>query len=383
MKVSILKERRPQECRVAASPETVKKLLELGLTVTVEKGAGLASSMRDEDYKAVGAHIAKDVPSCLEKAQIVLKVQRPLAKGEGDVDEVSALPEGAFLIGMLSPHTAPEQCASYAAQKIQAFSLELAPRITRAQSIDVLSSQSNLAGYRAVIEASFLFDRVFPMMMTAAGTVPPARVLILGAGVAGLQAIATARRLGAIVSAFDVRVAAKEQVESLGASFISVEREEEGEGRGGYAREMSTDYQKRQSEKIQEALSTNDIVITTALIPGKPAPCLISHEMLSCMKSGSVIVDMAVEAGGNVAGSELGKVVEKKGVKICGYGNLASRVARDATALYARNVLNFIRLLWDDGQKKMHVNLEDEIIKNTLLTQEGRVVHPQFLPEGN
>lgn len=378
MKVAIVKERRLHETRVAASAETVKKMIALGFEVIVEKGAGLASAIRDEDYKTAGAHLAKDFAACVQKADIVLKVQRPLSKEEGGIDEIAALPEGSTLIAMLSPHTAPEQFREYAARKINALSLELAPRITRAQAMDVLSSQSNLAGYRAVIEASTLFGRVFPMMMTAAGTVPPARVLILGAGVAGLQAIATARRLGAIVSAFDVRAAAREQVESLGASFVSVESEEVGEGTGGYAKEMSVDYQKRQAEKIHETVKKNDIIITTALIPGKPAPRLITEPMIRDMKEGSVIIDMAVEAGGNVEGSELGKVIEKHGVKICGYGNLSSRIARDASALYARNMLNFLTLLWDNEQKKLHINLEDEIIKATAITQGGKIIHPQF-----
>lgn len=376
MKVAIVKERTPREMRVAASVETVKKMIALGLEVIVEKGAGLGAAIRDEDYKSAGAALAKDFAAAVQKADVVLKVQRPLLSKE--IDEISILPEGVTLIAMLAPYTAPEQFKNYASRKITAFSLELAPRITRAQSMDVLSSQSNLAGYRAVMEASNLFGRAFPMMMTAAGTIPPARVLILGAGVAGLQAIATARRLGAIVSAFDVRAAAKEQVESLGASFISVESEEKGEGTGGYAKEMSADYQKRQAEKIHEAVKKNDIVITTALIPGKPSPRLITDSMIRDMKEGSVIVDMAVEAGGNVEGSEVSEVVKKHGVQICGYANLPSRIARDASALYARNILNFLTLLWDKEQKKLNINLEDDIIKATAITQKGKIIHPQF-----
>ena len=381
MKVAIVKERSPHEMRVAASVETVKKMIALGLEVIVEKGAGIASALRDEDYKNAGAPLAKDFAVAVQKADIVLKVQHPLSSTEEEIDEVSLLPQEVTLIAMLAPYNTPEQFKNYASRKITAFSLELAPRITRAQSMDVLSSQSNLAGYRAVIEASTLFGRVFPMMMTAAGTVPPARILILGAGVAGLQSIATARRLGAIVSAFDVRAAAKEQVESLGATFISVESEEKGEGTGGYAKEMSADYQKRQAEKIHEAVQKSDIVITTALIPGKPAPRLVTDSMVRDMKEGSVIVDMAVEAGGNVEGSALAQVTEKHGVKICGYANLPSRIARDASALYARNVFNFLDLLWDKEQKKLNINLEDDIIKATAITQKGKIIHPQFGPK--
>ena len=381
MKVAIVKERSPHEMRVAASVETVKKMIALGLEVIVEKGAGIASAIRDEDYKNAGATLAKDCAVAVQKADIVLKVQHPLSSTEEEIDEVSLLPQEVTLIAMLAPYNTPEQFKNYASRKITAFSLELAPRITRAQSMDVLSSQSNLAGYRAVIEASTLFGRVFPMMMTAAGTVPPARILILGAGVAGLQSIATARRLGAIVSAFDVRAAAKEQVESLGATFISVESEEKGEGTGGYAKEMSADYQKRQAEKIHEAVQKSDIVITTALIPGKPAPRLVTDSMVRDMKEGSVIVDMAVEAGGNVEGSALAQVTEKHGVKICGYANLPSRIARDASALYARNVFNFLDLLWDKEQKKLNINLEDDIIKATAITQKGKIIHPQFGPK--
>jgi len=381
MKVAIVKERSSHEMRVAASVETVKKMIALGLEVIVEKGAGIASAIRDEDYKNAGATLAKDFAVAVQKADIVLKVQHPLSSTEEEIDEVSLLPQEVTLIAMLAPYNTPEQFKNYASRKITAFSLELAPRITRAQSMDVLSSQSNLAGYRAVIEASTLFGRVFPMMMTAAGTVPPARILILGAGVAGLQSIATARRLGAIVSAFDVRAAAKEQVESLGATFISVESEEKGEGTGGYAKEMSADYQKRQAEKIHEAVQKSDIVNTTALIPGKPAPRLVTDSMVRDMKEGSVIVDMAVEAGGNVEGSALAQVTEKHGVKICGYANLPSRIARDASALYARNVFNFLDLLWDKEQKKLNINLEDDIIKATAITQKGKIIHPQFGPK--
>ena len=379
MKIAVVKERRPQESRVAASPETVKKMIALGLEVSVEKDAGLASAFSDQEYEKSGAKIAKDYKTCVQGADIVLKVQRPLLESEGKIDESLSLPEGSILIGMLNPYGTPEQFTTYNTRQVRSFSLELAPRITRAQNLDVLSSQNNLAGYRAVVEGAALFGRAFPMMMTAAGTIPPARILILGAGVAGLQAIATARRLGAIVSAFDVRSVAKEQVESLGATFISVESEETGEGTGGYAKEMSQDYQKKQSEKIHESVQKSDIVITTALIPGKPAPRLITSAMIADMKPGSVIVDMALETGGNVEGSQKDQIVDHHQVQICGYSNLPSRIARDASALYARNVFNFLTLLLKKNEEKFDLNLEDEIIKATLVTQEGQIINPQFV----
>jgi NAD(P) transhydrogenase subunit alpha len=378
MKIAIPKERRIGETRVAASPDTVKKLVGMGFDVFVEKDAGIAASTPDEHYKEAGATIMKDFSSTVSQAQIILKVQSPLHKGEGELDEISLLPRDAILIGMLSPYSNREQLNQYVKSKITSFSLELVPRITRAQSMDVLSSQTNLAGYRAVIEAAHVFDRAFPMMMTAAGTIAPARILILGAGVAGLQAIATARRLGAIVSAFDVRAAAKEQVESLGASFVFVEADESGEGTGGYAKEMSEDYKKRQSAKIKEEIIKNDIVITTALIPGKQAPLLITEDMVQAMKPGSVVVDMAIEAGGNCSLTESGKVKEKYGVKIVGYPQLATRVPRDSSALYARNVLNFLSLLYDKETKALKLELEDEILQAAVLTHGGKIMHPQF-----
>ncbi|MBN9412875.1 MAG: Re/Si-specific NAD(P)(+) transhydrogenase subunit alpha [Candidatus Paracaedimonas acanthamoebae] len=378
MKIAIPKERRTGETRVAASPDTVKKLVGMGFEVIVEKEAGLSASIPDEQYQEAGATIMKDFSSTVSQAQIVLKVQSPLHKGEGELDEISLLPKDVVLIGMLSPYANREQLSYYVKSKITSFSLEFVPRITRAQSMDVLSSQTNLAGYRAVIEASQVFDRAFPMMMTAAGTIAPARVLILGAGVAGLQAIATARRLGAVVSAFDVRAAAKEQVESLGATFVFVEADESGEGSGGYAKEMSEDYKKRQSAKIKEEIAKNDIVITTALIPGKQAPLLITEDMVQAMKPGSVIVDMAIEAGGNCNLTEVGKVKEKHGVKIVGYPQLATRIPRDSSALYARNILNFLSLLYDKEAKTLKLELEDEILQAAVLTHGGKIIHPQF-----
>ncbi|AIL12961.1 NAD(P) transhydrogenase subunit alpha [Candidatus Paracaedimonas acanthamoebae] len=378
MKIAIPKERRVGETRVAASPDTVKKLVGMGFDVIVEKEAGIAASIPDKQYQEAGATIMKDFSSTVSQAKIILKVQSPLHKGEGELDEISLLPREAVLIGMLSPYSNREQLNYYIKSNITSFSLEFVPRITRAQSMDVLSSQTNLAGYRAVIEAAHVFDRAFPMMMTAAGTIAPARVLVLGAGVAGLQAIATARRLGAVVSAFDVRAAAKEQVESLGATFVFVEADESGEGSGGYAKEMSEDYKKRQSARIKEEITKNDIVITTALIPGKQAPLLITEDMIQAMKPGSVVVDMAIEAGGNCSLTELGKVKEKYGVKIVGYPQLATRVPRDSSALYARNVLNFLSLLYDKEGKTLKLELEDEILQAAVLTHGGKIIHPQF-----
>ncbi|ARN85166.1 Re/Si-specific NAD(P)(+) transhydrogenase subunit alpha [Candidatus Nucleicultrix amoebiphila] len=379
MKIAVLRERRPGEKRVAATPETVKKMIGLGASVVIEKGAGLASSYLDEAYKDSGAKIAADAASALDGADIILKVQRPVLKGEQTgTDQLEKAKKGAFILALFSPYNNTKDLKVYAKQGLTTLALELVPRITRAQTMDVLSSQTNLAGYRAVIEAAYVYDRAFPMMMTAAGTIPPAKILILGAGVAGLQAVATAKRMGAVVSAFDVRAAAREQVESLGGTFISVESDEKGEGTGGYAKEMSADYQKRQADKIKATLEKSDIAITTALIPGKTAPRLITEDMIAVMKPGSVILDMAVESGGNCALSEPGKIVEKNGVQIIGYINLPSRIARDASALYARNVLNYLTLLIDKDSKKINLNFEDEIIAATTLTHGGEVVHPNF-----
>ncbi len=377
MQLAVLKERRPFETRVSSTPETIKKLIALGFDVTVEKGAGVASHYTDEAYKAAGAKIGATPEKTVEKADVVLKVQPPMTKNDGGEDEVSLLPKGSLLIGILQPHSKVDLLEAYNKSKITSFSLELVPRITRAQSMDVLSSQSNLAGYRAVIEAANAFERAFPMMMTAAGTIAPARVLILGAGVAGLQAIATAKRLGAIVSAFDVRAAAKEQVESLGATFVQVESEEAGEATGGYAKEMSKDYQAKQAAKIKETLQKSDIAITTALIPGKPAPRLITKDMVEVMKPSSVIVDLAVESGGNCEGSELGKVVEKNGVKIIGYANMPGRIPTDASAFYARNVLNLLTLCVEKEKKALNINWDDEIIKGVALTHDGKSLQSQ------
>ncbi len=353
---------------MAASPETVKKMSELGLRVVIEKEAGQQSDIPDSEFKAAGATIAKDPAATLKGASIVLKVQKP------DASELKLLPKGSMLIAMLNPLVEKDMTAKYAKQGVNAFALEMIPRITRAQSMDVLSSQSNLAGYRAIIDAAAEFTRAFPMMMTAAGTVVPARVLILGAGVAGLQAIATAKRLGAIVSAFDVRKVAKEQVESLGATFVEVESDEDAETKGGYAKETSKAYQKRQADRIHQSLKNSDIAVTTALIPGKRAPTLITEAMVKDMQPGSIIVDMAAVTGGNCALTKPGEVVKKYGVKILGHTNIPSRVGKNASQLYARNLLNLLKLIVDPETKKLKLDLEDEIIKSALLTYEGKVL---------
>ncbi|MER2520055.1 MAG: Re/Si-specific NAD(P)(+) transhydrogenase subunit alpha [Bdellovibrionales bacterium] len=378
MKIAILKERRPYEKRVAATPDTVKKYRALGYDVVVEAGAGAEAAYPDDYYAAAGAQIVADA-LIVREADIVLKVQRPMSESEGR-NEVGLIKPGAVLIGILNPYAARGELDAYARGGLTAMSMELMPRITRAQTMDVLSSQSNLAGYKAVLDAAEQFGRALPMMMTAAGTVPPARVMIMGAGVAGLQAIATARRLGAIVSATDVRPIAKEQVESLGATFVMVESEETklAETSGGYAKEMSEDYKRRQAELIAETIKKQDIVICTALIPGRAAPKLISEDMLRSMKPGSVIVDLAVEQGGNCALSEPGKVVEAFGVKIVGHRNTPSRIAVDSSALYARNLLNFVTLISAKEGGKLTINWDDEIVKGVALTKDGAIIHPQF-----
>jgi len=380
MKLAIARERRPFEARVAASPETVRKLKAMGFEVTVESGAGDGAAVPDHAYAEAGATIAPDAAAALGAADVVLKVQRPLTSEEGGPDELALMRADAMLIGMLAPYQNREQVKAYAARGIAAFAMELVPRITRAQSMDVLSSQANLAGYRAVIDASAEFGRVFPMMMTAAGTVPPTKVLVMGAGVAGLQAIATARRLGAVVSATDVRPATKEQVESLGATFVAVMDEEfqQAQTAGGYAKEMSAAYKQKQEALIAETIKKQDVIICTALIPGRPAPVLVTEEMLRTMKPGSVLVDLAVEAGGNCPLTEAGKVTVKHGVKLVGWLNVPSRCAVDSTALYARNLLSFLGLLVDKKEGKLKIDPEDEIIKGTLLTRGGAVVHPAF-----
>jgi NAD(P) transhydrogenase subunit alpha len=378
MKIGIPRERRPFERRVAASPDSVKRLVGQGHELVVEAGAGAGASFPDDAYVAAGATIAQD-PSGAFGADLVLKVQRPLTAAEG-TDEVALMKRGAVLVGMLQPLQYPADVKAYADAGVTAFAMELVPRITRAQSMDVLSSQANLAGYRIVLEAATVFGRAFPMMMTAAGTVPPARVLVMGAGVAGLQAIATARRLGAVVSATDVRYAAKEQVESLGATFLTVDIDamKAMETAGGYAKEMGEDFARRQREHVTEALKKIDIVICTALIPGRKAPVLITRAMVDVMRPGSVLADLAVEQGGNIEGSVAGDLVTTPGgVTIFGYLNIPSRIPVDSSALYARNLSAFLGLIIDK-EKQLKIDLGDEIVKATLLTRDGAIVHPQL-----
>ena len=380
MQVGIIKERRLDEKRVAATPDTVKKFIAMGLKVNVEKGAGITAAITDDEYHEAGANIFDDASKVLENADIVLKVNKPIGPTDKDVsklDEVKLLKSGSILVSLMEPYKDRGLIDLIAKQNITCFALELIPRITRAQTMDVLSSQSNLAGYKAVIEASTTYGKAFPMMMTAAGTVPPAKCLVMGAGVAGLQAIATARRLGAVVSASDVRPAAKENVESLGAKFVAVEDEEfkQAETSAGYAREMSDEYKKKQAELIAATVAKQDIIICTALIPGKPAPVLLTTEMVDTMKPGSVIVDLAVEQGGNCPLSEPNKLVDRNGVQIIGYTNLASRVAIDASALFAKNLLNFVSPLINSSENKIEINMQDEIIVGSMITKDGEIVH--------
>ena len=373
MKLAIGKETATAEKRVAASPESVRKLIALGFDVSVESGAGLTAAVTDDMFAQAGAKIVQGA-DVYKDADVVLRVRHPAAS------EIAAMKNGAILLAQLAPYQEKETLQALAAQGVTAFAMEFVPRITRAQTMDVLSSQANLAGYRAVLEAAAAFGRAFPMMMTAAGTVPPAKVFIMGAGVAGLQAIATGRRLGATVSATDVRPAAKEQVQSLGASFVMVENEETkaAETSGGYAKEMSDDYKRQQAELIAETIKKQDVVITTALIPGRPAPKLVTEEMVRSMKPGAVIVDLAVEQGGNCALSKAGEIVEVGGVTIVGHLNLPSRIAVDASALYARNLLNFLTPLVDKETKALKLNREDDIVKASMVTDGGQIVHPQL-----
>jgi H+-translocating NAD(P) transhydrogenase subunit alpha len=373
MRIAVAREIDP-EPRVAATPDTVKKLAALGAEIVVEQGAGLKSGVLDTDYSAAGATVSQNA---VGDADVVLKVRRP-ANGE-----VATYKRGALVIAIMDPYGNDAALAELAKAGVTAFAMELMPRITRAQAMDVLSSQANLAGYRAVIDGASDYGRALPMMMTAAGTVPATKVFVMGAGVAGLQAIATARRLGAIVTATDVRPAAKEQVESLGAKFIAVEDEEfkQAETAAGYAKEMSKEYQAKQAALVAEHVKKQDIVITTALIPGRPAPRLISAEMVRSMRPGSVIVDLAVERGGNVEGVKPDAVTDVNGVKIVGYRNVPGRLAASASSLYARNLFNFVELLIDKKTKTLAVNWDDEIVKATALTRDGAVIHPNFQPK--
>lgn len=378
MQIAIPKERRDGETRVAASPEVVKKLAAFGFDVVVEKGAGAGASIPDATFKDAGATIAKDAASTLKDADVVFKIRAP----EGD--EVKLFKKGAMLMAHLSALSEKDEMKALAGAGITAFAMELMPRISRAQSMDILSSQSNLAGYKAVLDAGAQYGRSFPMMMTAAGTVPPAKVFIMGVGVAGLQAIATAKRLGAVVTATDVRPATREQVESLGGKFLTVdaEMEKDAETAGGYAKEMPPEYFEKQKAVVAEHLKKQDIVITTALIPGRAAPVLVSEDMVKSMLPGSVIIDLAVEAGGNCPLSKLGEVViTKNGVKIVGHANVPGRLAEVASALFAKNLFNFITPHVDKDSKSLKMDFEDETVTGTLICRDGKVVNPRLTGE--
>jgi NAD(P) transhydrogenase subunit alpha len=376
MLIAIPAEVEAAEPRVAATPDTVKRLKGLGAGIVVESGAGVGSGITDDEYRSAGANIVASAAT--KDADIVLKVRRPTQA------ELAALKPGALVIATMDPYGSEAAVADMAEAGIAAFAMEFMPRITRAQVMDVLSSQANLAGYRAVIDASAEFGRALPMMMTAAGTVPAARVFVMGAGVAGLQAIATARRLGAVVTATDVRPAAKEQVESLGAKFVAVIDDEfkQAETAAGYAKPMSAEYQAKQAALVAEHIAKQDIVITTALIPGRPAPRLVSAAMIASMKPGSVIVDLAVERSGNVEGVKAGEVVTTaNGVKLVGHLNMPGRIAASSSALYARNLFAFVETFFDKKTKAFAVNWDDELVKATLLTKDGAIVHPSFAPK--
>jgi NAD(P) transhydrogenase subunit alpha len=363
------------EPRVAISPETVKKLVGLGAKVKVQSGAGARSRFSDDALRAQGAEIAPTAAEALRDADILFKVRRP------SMDEVRALKPGALVIAMLDPYGDRAGLEGLASSNVALFTMEFMPRITRAQSMDVLSSQANLAGYKAVVDAAAMFEQAMPMMMTAAGTVPAARVFVMGAGVAGLQAIATARRLGAQVSATDVRPAAKEQVASLGAKFIAVEDEEfkQAQTAAGYAKPMSAEYQKKQAELVASHIKNQDIVITTALIPGRPAPKLISRAMVESMRPGAVIVDLAAERGGNTELTQPGQTVDANGVRIFAPLNLAGEIAVNASSLYAKNLLTFLDTMIDKKDKTLKVNWDDEIVKGTLIAKDGKIVHPSLM----
>src|SRR4051794_28349530 len=373
MKIAVAKEIDPSEPRVAASPDTIKKFKALGVDIAIEPGAGIKSGLPDREFTSAGATVSADA---LKDADVIIKVKRP------EPSELANYKRGALVVAIMDPYGNDAALKAMADAGVAGFAMELMPRITRAQVMDVLSSQANLAGYRAVIEAAEAFGRAFPMMMTAAGTVPAAKVFVMGVGVAGLQAIATARRLGAIVTATDVRPAVKEQVESLGAKFIAVEDEEfkQAETAGGYAKEMSREYQAKQAALTSEHIKKQDIVITTALIPGRPAPRLVSAEMVKSTKPGSVVVDLAVERGGNVELAQAGQVVDHNGVKIVGHLNVPGRLAATASSLYAKNLYAFVETLVDKESKTLSVKWDDELVKATCLTRDGAVVHPAFQP---
>jgi NAD(P) transhydrogenase subunit alpha len=375
MRIAVLTESDPAEPRVAAVPETVKKFIALGADVTVQSGAGLTAGVPDADYEAAGATVASSAQDAANEADLVLKVRRP------NGDEIGLLKRGAIVVAIMDPYGNEAALGEMAQAGLDTFAMELMPRITRAQVMDVLSSQANLAGYRAVVDGASEYGRAMPMMMTAAGTVPAARVFVMGVGVAGLQAIATARRMGAVVTATDVRPATKEQVESLGAKFVAVEDDEfkQAETSGGYAKEMSAEYKKKQADLVATHIAKQDIVITTALIPGRPAPQLVSAAMVSTMKPGSVLIDLAVERGGNVEGAKAGEIVTTDhGVKIVGHLNVPGRLAATASSLYARNLYAFVETLIDKEAKSLAVKRDDELVRATNLTHDGQVVHPAF-----
>ncbi len=374
MKIAVPLESDPVETRVAMTPETVKRFVGLGADVIVQSRAGETSRLADASYAEAGATMAESLEDTLGDADIVLKVRRPTRA------ELKAMKKGAIVVAAMDPFGNEKDVKAMAKAGVTAIAMEFMPRITRAQVMDVLSSQANLAGYQAVIDAAALYDRAFPMMMTAAGTVPGAKCFVMGAGVAGLQAIATARRLGAIVSATDVRPAAKEQVESLGGKFVAVEDEEfkQAETAAGYAKEMSDEYKKKQADLVAGHIAKQDIVITTALIPGRPAPQLISKEMLASMRPGAVVVDLAVERGGNVEGSVAGKVATVEGVTVAGYHNVPGRIPATASLLYSKNLYAFVETLIDKDEKKLSVDWEDELVTATVLTRDGSIVHPAF-----
>ena len=371
--IAVLKETHANEARVAATPETVKKWTGAGLAVTIETGAGLGASITDDAYTAAGATLSASAIEAAGKGDIVLKVRNPSAA------EIAALKPGATVIALLDAHREKDTLKALAAKGAIAYAMEFVPRITRAQVMDALSSQANLAGYRAVIEAASAYGKAFPMMMTAAGTVAPAKAFIMGVGVAGLQAIATARRLGAVVTATDVRPATKEQVESLGGKFLAVEDEEfkNAQTAGGYAKEMSAEYKAKQAALVSSHIAKQDIVITTALIPGRAAPILVTKEQVASMKPGSVLIDLAAPQGGNVEGCVADEVVDVNGVKIIGFSNIVTRIATDASALYAKNLQAFVGLLVNK-EGALAPDLEDEILKGSLVTSGGALVHPSL-----
>jgi NAD(P) transhydrogenase subunit alpha len=376
MKIAVLRERAHLEARVAITPDIVKSYKSLGFEIYIENDAGLAADYTNEQYEAAGAKISKILLEILADADIILKVQpTPLT----EMVELEYAKEEALMIGLMSPYDNKKYFEKAASKKLNIFAMELIPRISRAQSIDVLSSQSNLAGYRAVIDAAYHYKRIFPMLMTAAGTIVPAKVLILGAGVAGLQAVATAKRLGAVVSVFDVRSAVKEQVESLGANFIEVPTDHNMETKSGYAKEVSQEYKDRQQNLIEQEIAKSDIVITTALIPGKKAPVLVTQPMVEKMKYGSVIIDLAAISCGNCELTKLGEVVLYKGVKIIGSENILSNAANDASKMYAKNLFNFIKLIFDENEKQIKLNMQDEIILSSLVTANGKIVNSKLL----